>query len=254
MVAPELAQPSPEPWAQVPVLEPHHFLTEPMESEHHLIAMLLLHELVTEVFGGREDVYIGADMVVYFSDLQVRNKDFRAPDLTVVTDVEPKERQGWIVWLEDGRYPDLVVEHMSPSTRETDLGKKLRIYGHIWKVREYWAFDLETGELHAFAQGPDGLVRREADASGRWRSTVLGVNFYVDPKGYRNMRKPVLRLCDAAGVPVPTGAERAAAQALVLESEKQRAESEKQRAESEKQRADALEAEVRALKARLGLT
>ena len=29
------------------VLEPHHFLTEPMESEHHLIAMLLLYELVT---------------------------------------------------------------------------------------------------------------------------------------------------------------------------------------------------------------
>jgi Uma2 family endonuclease len=203
-----------------------------MESEHHLIAMLLLYELVTELTKGREDVYVGADMVVYFSDLQVKNKDFRAPDLTVVTGVEQKERQGWIVWQEGGRYPELVVEHMSPSTRQVDLGSKLSVYGNVWQVHEYYAFDLETGELHAFGRGRNGFEKRSPDSNGRYRSEVLGTFFGVDPAGYQKVSRPVLRLYDAEGRPVMTGIERAGVEA---------------------QRAEALEAELKALKARLGI-
>jgi Uma2 family endonuclease len=218
-----------------------------MESEHHLIAMLLLYELVTELTRGREDVYVGADMVVYFSDLQVKNKDFRAPDLTVVTGVEPRERQGWIVWQEGGRYPELVVEHMSPSTRQVDLGAKLRVYGNIWHVSEYYAFDLETGELHAFGRGKDGLEKRSPEANGLFRSELLDTYFGVDSQGYRKMSRPVLRLFDAEGRPVLTGSERAGAEA-------RRAEDAELRAAAEAQRATSLEAELIALKAKLGIT
>jgi Uma2 family endonuclease len=264
----------PAPWPKLPVLEPHHFLTEPMESEHHLIAMLLLYELVSELTHGRDDVFVGADLVVFFSDLQLKNRDFRAPDLVVVTGVEPRERQGWIVWEEGGRYPQLVVEHMSPSTRKTDLTTKLRIYGNIWQVREYYAFDLETGELHAFVHKDGGLVKRTPDSNGRYSSSVIDASFGVAAEGYRHLRKPVLRLYDRDGNRVPSGPERAAAaieladgvaqraeaatqraeaEAQRAEAEAQRAEAEAQRAEAEAQRAASLEAEVRALKAKLGI-
>jgi Uma2 family endonuclease len=230
----------PDPWPQVPVLEPHHFETEPMESEHHLVAMLFLYELVVDLMKDRS-AFVGADLVVYFSELQVRNKDFRAPDLIVVTDVPERARKGWIVWQEDGRYPELVVEMMSPTTRHLDLGRKLYIYSEIWKVSEYYAFDLETGELHAFAfkAGERHLVKRTPDASGRYFSEILGAHVGVGEGGFGNHQLPVVRLFDASGVPVPTSAERA------------RAESE--RAQAESQRADRLETELRELKAKLGL-
>jgi Uma2 family endonuclease len=235
----------------MPVLEPHHFVTEPMESEHHLVAMILLYQLVSGLTRGR-DVFVGADLVVYFSALQAKNKDFRAPDLFVVTNVSPHERQGWIVWEEGDRYPDLVVEHMSPSTRSTDLGEKLRVYDRVWRVKEYYAFDLATGELHAFGRGPNGLERRTPDERGHYPSTVLEASFGVAREGYDRVRRPVLRLYDAEGAALPTSDELARSEHQRAQAEAQRAQAEARQAEAERRRADALEAELRALKARLG--
>jgi len=31
--------------------------------------------------------------------------------------------QGWVVWKEGGRYPDVIVELMSPSTAKIDVTK-----------------------------------------------------------------------------------------------------------------------------------
>jgi len=32
--------------------------------------------------------------------------------------------QGWVVWEENGRYPDVIVELMSPTTAEIDTSAK----------------------------------------------------------------------------------------------------------------------------------
>jgi len=207
------AFPEPEPWPQVPKLEDHHFLTEPMESERHLIALVLFYQLMKEVFRGRDDVFVGADLVVYFSELQVWNKDFRAPDGIAVLGVDGRERRGWIVWEEEGRYPDLVIEHMSPSTRKVDLGTKVRIYGQIWKVREYFAFDLETGRIYAFRGGADGLVAMEPSASGRYPSAVLGAEIGVSDLPVDGRPGPWMRVFTSDGALVPNPVERAAAEA-----------------------------------------
>jgi Uma2 family endonuclease len=217
-------------WPQVPVLEPHHFETEPMESEHHLMALILFYTLLRERFADREDVFLGADLVCYFSDLQVKNKDFRAPDGLVVLGVEPRERQGWIVWQEGGRYPDLVVEMMSPSTREVDLGKKLATYTNVWRVREYLALDLESGELHAFLRRGLDYERHLLRLGDLIESDVLGAFVGVSDAPYHRHRGPWLRLFSADGELVPTAAERA---------------------EAESRRAEALAAELEALKAKL---
>ena len=206
---------------RVPVLEPHHFVTEPMESERHLLAMMLFYELIRTALQPRKDVFVGADLVVYFSELQVKNKDFRAPDGFVVLGVEPDERPGWIVWKEAGKYPDLVVEHMSPSTRAIDLGIKRRIYGTIWKVREYFAFDLESGEIHAFVGTTEGLVPMQPNAEGRFVSEVLNAEVGVSDVPLNDRSGPWMRLY-RDGVLVPTVHERAddaerRAQALTAE-------------------------------------
>ena len=42
------------------------------------------------------------------------NRDFRGPDFFVVLDVDGEvDRKSWIVWEENGRYPDVIVELMS---------------------------------------------------------------------------------------------------------------------------------------------
>ncbi len=246
------------PWPQVPVLEPHHFVTEPMESERALLALMLSYRLMREALAKREDVFIGADLVVYFCEQQVARKDFRAPDGFAVLGVEPHERDGWIVWKEGGQYPDLVIEHMSPATRAVDLGPKLRIYGQIWRVREYFAFDLETGEIHAFHTTSNGFEKMPLNTNGRYTSKVLGAEVGISDLPVNGRPGPWMRLFDANGAPILIPAERAEAEAQRAEAEAQRAEAEAQRAEAEAQRADsaearatALEAELEALKRRL---
>lgn len=234
----------PEPWPQVPRLEDHHFLTEPMESERHLIAMLFFYQLMKEVFRDRDDVFVGADLVVYFSELQVRNKDVRAPDGIAVLGVDPRERRGWILWEEDGRYPDLVIEHMSPSTRDVDLGAKLGIYGRIWKVQEYFAFDLESGEIHAFRGTGHGLERMVPNAAGRFPSALLGAEVGVSAGPVEGRPGPWMRLFRPDGTLVLTQAERAGAEA-------ERADAEAERADAEAAARAAAEAKVAELEARL---
>ena len=228
---------------KMPVLEPHHFVTEPMESERHLLAMLLFYELIRTALAPRKDIFVGADLVVYFSDLQVKNKDFRAPDGYVVLGVEPHERPGWIVWQEGGKYPDLVVEHMSPSTRAIDLGVKLRIYGSIWKVREYFAFDLESGEIHAFVGTGNGLERMQSNTAGRFMSDVLNAEVGVSDAPINDRSGPWMRLF-RDGVLLPTIAERATAEA-------ERATAEAERADDAERRALSLAAELAALRKQL---
>jgi len=47
----------------------------------------------------------------------------------VVLNVDGKrERQGWVVWEEKGRYPDVIIELMSPSTAAMDTGVKKDIH------------------------------------------------------------------------------------------------------------------------------
>ncbi len=236
-------------WPLPPTLEPRHFMTPPMESEHHLLALLLFYQLMKEAFRGRNDVFVGADLACYFSELQVRNFDVLAPDGLVVIDVPWRERQGWVSWLEDGRLPDLVVEHMSPSTRARDLGRKLEIYDRTMKVREYYAFDLKSGELHAFQRERADLTRVPGE---RIYSPVLGAWVGVSDAPWMDHSGPFLRLFAEDGALIPTLAERAAAESERAAAESERAAAESARADAESARAVALEAELAALKARLG--
>lgn len=52
-----------------------------------------------------------------------------------------KDRQGWVVWEEEGRYPDVIIELMSPSTAAADTGLKKTIYEQTFRTPDYFVFD-----------------------------------------------------------------------------------------------------------------
>ena len=80
-------------------------------------------------------------MFIYFSSTQAR-QDFRGPDFFTVLDGDgDRPRKGWMVWEEGGRYPDVIVELLSPSTAEMDKGAKKQIYERVFRTPDYFVFD-----------------------------------------------------------------------------------------------------------------
>jgi Uma2 family endonuclease len=82
---------------------------EPMDTERHRKQMNLLSGSLELAWDDRQDFYVGANMAVYFSELQVKKNDFRGPDLFVVLDTVRREHKSWVVWQEGGRTPERVT-------------------------------------------------------------------------------------------------------------------------------------------------
>ncbi|OUL30182.1 Uma2 family endonuclease [Nostoc sp. 106C] len=234
---------------------------EPLESNRHRIGMNVLIRSLQQAWSDRNDYFVGGNMFVYYSRTQARNRDFKGPDFFVVLNVEgTASRQGWVVWDEDGRYPDVIVELMSPSTKNVDIGEKKNLYESVFRTRDYFVFDpFDSNSLQGwrldvnFRYQP--LVANEqgwlwCETLGFWlgtwdgtidRETALWLRFY-DREG--NL---VFLPEEAEHQRAETESQRAEAESQRAEAEFQRAESERQRAESERQRAERLAARLREL-------
>lgn len=115
---------------------------EPLESNRHRIALNVLIDSMLQAWPERTDFFAGGNMFVYYSRHQGMNRDFRGPDFFVVVGVEgDRERQGWVVWEEEGRYPDVIVELMSPSTARTDKTTKKDLYEQTFHTLDYYVYD-----------------------------------------------------------------------------------------------------------------
>jgi Uma2 family endonuclease len=219
---------------------------EPMESERHREQMNLLIDSLRHALREREDVYVGGNMAVYFSETQIRKNDFRAPDVFVVLDTERRERKRWVVWEENGRTPDVVIELLSPSTEDVDRGTKKSIYERLLRVPCYVLFDPFSARLEVLRLD---LARRRyvpvaPDARGWVPCEPLGLSLGVVPSSWHGIEAPWLRWIDEHGEVLPSTDERA-------ENEARRAENEARRAENEARRADQAEAELAKLREEL---
>lgn len=115
---------------------------EPLETNRHRNAMNILINCINQAFADRNDFFAGGNMFVYYSSTQAKNRDFRGPDFFVVFNIDGSyPRQGWVVWEENGRYPDVIVELMSPSTAEVDVGAKKDLYEQVFRTRDYFVFN-----------------------------------------------------------------------------------------------------------------
>ncbi|WP_437753763.1 Uma2 family endonuclease [Sorangium sp. So ce1389] len=186
---------------------------EPMESERHRAQMDLLIEVLQLLWRDRDDVYVSGNMAIYFSELQAKKNDFRGPDVFVVLDTTRRERKSWVVWQEDGRTPDVVIELLSDSTAAVDRGEKMRIYAKLLHVPEYYLFDPFSGALEAYAldQASRSYVPVPPEANGDVPSASLGLRLGVRQGIYRGLAVDWLRWLDAQGRVLPTGEEQARA-------------------------------------------
>jgi Uma2 family endonuclease len=110
----------------------------PMETERHKKQMDLLVDSLEPWLGERG--YVGGNMFVYFSPNQLKNEEFKGPDVFVTLGNSNKERKSWVVW-EEGKSPDVVIELLSESTAKKDKTLKKEVYQNQLKVAEYFLFD-----------------------------------------------------------------------------------------------------------------
>jgi Uma2 family endonuclease len=118
-----------------------------MESSLHYWQAMLLVSCLEWLWRDRDDFFIGANLTVYFSHQELKNRDFRGPDFFLVKNTRRQPRQSWVVWEEDGKYPDLIVELLSDSTAEVDRTTKRLLYQDRFRTPEYFWFDPQSFEL-----------------------------------------------------------------------------------------------------------
>jgi Uma2 family endonuclease len=217
---------------------------EPLETNQHRVAMNVLIRSYQQYRADQTDFYVGGNMFIYYSSTQVKNRDFRGPDFFVVLDVDgERDRLGWVVWEEGGRYPDTVIELMSPSTANVDLGPKKQLYDRVFKTQDYFVYNpFDAKSLQGWHRNssyreitPNPQGRLWCESLGLWLGTWAGT---IDRETLN-----WLRFYDTTGalvlLPEEVAQQRAEAEMQRAEAEMQRAEAEMQRAEAEMQRAEA---------------
>jgi Uma2 family endonuclease len=223
-----------------------------MESDWHVVSIALLDELVRNHLGAPQNYFCGGNMFIYYSVEQAkeieeyveaetvaRKPRFKGPDFFLVKDVDgTKPRESWVVWQEDGRYPDLVVEFISPSTRRKDVNENAKFYATVFRVPEYFWFDRYRGVLRGYRLSAGGYAPIRADRRGWLWSEVLGAYVGVWKGEYRGRVFPWLRLWDKDGNLVLTRAEREARERATREQAEAQAQQERERAERERERAE----------------
>lgn len=122
----------------------------PMESDLHLRQMLLFINCLDWLWQDRNDFFAAGNLTIYFSPKQIKTQDFRGPDFFVVLDTERRSRKSWVVWEEEGKYPNLIIEILSESTAQADRETKKDIYQNTFRTPEYFWFDPETLEFAGF--------------------------------------------------------------------------------------------------------
>ncbi|UZQ52952.1 Uma2 family endonuclease [Trichothermofontia sichuanensis B231] len=215
---------------------------EPMETQRHKAQMDLLIDAIEVWLKGREDGYVGGNMFVYYSLAQVKNQDFKGPDVFVVLGVPKGERRSWVCW-EEGKTPDVVIELLSESTAEFDKTTKKQLYQDRLHVPEYFWFDPFNPNDRAGFQLQGGTYYPiEAGPNGELVSQVLNLALVLWTGTYKGIETTWLRWTDRDGFLLPTAQEDAYSQAVqaqqAAEQERQRAEQAQRQAEQERQRAE----------------
>ncbi|HIK13228.1 MAG TPA: Uma2 family endonuclease [Oscillatoriaceae cyanobacterium M33_DOE_052] len=203
----------------------------PLETYRHLEELIILLTSLNRFWSDRQNFFAAANLTVYYSSQQRKNQDLRGPDFFVVLNTERRERKSWVVWEEDGKYPNVVVEILSDSTASVDKGDKKLLYQDVWRTPDYFWFHPYTMEFQGFTLTQGKYVEISPNEQSWLWSNEL--QLYL---GIFNER---LRFFTPSGELVQTPEEEADAERQKVELERQKTELERQRADAESQRADA---------------
>ena len=155
----------------------------PLESDRHLRQILLLLSSLEWWWRDRPDAleqrrnnfFAAGNLSIYYSTRQRKSEDFRGSDFFVVLDTEYKERKSWMVWEEDGKYPNLILEILSYTTAQIARGLKKQIYQEIFRTPDYFWFEPDTLELAGFSLVSGQYQPLEPNPQGLLWSQQLGL-------------------------------------------------------------------------------
>ncbi|NCQ84737.1 MAG: Uma2 family endonuclease [Microcystis aeruginosa W13-18] len=139
-ILPEVTCPPTDLWSDEP----------PLESDLHLQQITILIGCLERLWQERNNYYASGNLTIYYNEEQLKKRDFCGPDFFVVLDTEKHSRKSWVVWGEQGKYPNVIVEILSPSTANIDRNKKKNLYQNTFRTPNYFWFDPESLELQGF--------------------------------------------------------------------------------------------------------
>ncbi len=228
-----------------------------MESSLHYMQLLLLVTCLEWAWQEQDDFFIGANLTIYFSRQQLKNRDFRGPDFFLIKNTTRSPRNSWVVWEEDGRYPDLIIELLSNSTAQVDRTLKRDLYAERFHTPEYFYFSPETLEFAGFRLNINKYQPILPNAQGWLWSETLG--FFL------GIHERQLRYFSLEGILIPTPQEFAQRETLKVkqvqqqfeqvqqqfEQAQQQVQQEHQQLEQESRRARQAEAELQKLQEKM---
>ncbi|MDD1416816.1 Uma2 family endonuclease, partial [Dolichospermum sp. ST_con] len=169
----------------------------------------------------RTDFYAVGNLSIYYSPHQKKSEDVRGPDFFVVLGTERKTRKSWVVWEENGKYPHVIVEILSPTTAKTDRETKKLLYQDTFRTPDYFWFDPYTLEFAGFNLISGKYQPLQPNEKGHLWSEELGL--------YLGIYEGLLRYFTSSGILVPTPEESAEMEATraAMEAEKAKISNEK---------------------------
>ena len=211
----------------------------PVETELHLRQIILLLQCLEWLWKDRTDFYTAGNLSIYFSPHQKKNEKSRGPDFFVVLGTERKTRKSWVVWDEDGKYPNVIIEILSPSTANSDKVTKKELYQNTFRTPDYFWFDPYTLEFVGFYLTNGQYQPLEPNEKGYLWSEQLGL--------YLGVHEGLLRYFTPEGDLVPTPEETAEEETKKAVQADARAKQESKRAAQADARAERLAAKLREL-------
>jgi Uma2 family endonuclease len=202
-----------------------------MESSLHYTQLLILVTCLEWLWRNQEDFFIGANLSIYYSRQQLKNRDFRGPDFFLVKNTEKRPRASWVIWEEDGKYPNLIIELLSDSTAKVDRGLKKELYQTRFRTPEYFWFSPNTLELVGWRLVGNEYESISPSENGWYWSQELGL--------YLGVLENRLRYFTVEGRLILTPEEANLEEIRKAEAERQKAEAEQRKAEAEQRKAEA---------------
>ncbi len=214
-----------------PIFPPEELFSDepPLETTRHLKQLILFLTSLERLWNDRQDFFAGGNLSIYYSLRQRKSEDVRGPDFFVVLDTERRERKSWVVWAEDGKYPNFILEVLSDSTAQIDRGLKKQLYQDVFRTPDYFWFHPYTLEFKGFKLNYRQYEAIEPNDQGWLWSNELQLFLGVLDEQLRFFTP------DGALVLTPTEAEI---------QERQRTETAQQETQTERQRAEQAEAQA----------
>ena len=133
-------------------------------------------------FFRRDDrkIYISGNLSIYYP-----NERLFSPDVIAVLDVEPHDRQRWVV-RDEGKGIDLAIEILVSGKRAKDLKTNVERYARLG-IQEYFVFDRGRLTLRGYRLDPTRprIYQPIVPQGGRFASAVLGLDLTIEGSALR---------------------------------------------------------------------